>query len=79
MATVKSYTDIEQSKKLAEILPLESANYTRLGKNEDNVLARPYFESCSSELNEWVGQKIYFLVGVLQHCLKLCHNLLLNI
>ena len=26
MATIKSYTDIEQSKKLAEILPLESAN-----------------------------------------------------
>ena len=27
MATIKSYTDLEQSKKLAEILPLESANY----------------------------------------------------
>ena len=27
MATIKSYTDIEQSKKLAEILPLESADY----------------------------------------------------
>ena len=26
MATIKSYTDLEQSKKLAEILPLESAN-----------------------------------------------------
>lgn len=26
MATIKSYTDIEQSKKLAEILPLESAD-----------------------------------------------------
>ena len=26
MATVKSYTDIEQSKKLAEILPLETAD-----------------------------------------------------
>lgn len=28
MATIKSYTDIEQSKKLAEILPLESADMT---------------------------------------------------
>jgi len=27
MATIKSYTDLEQSKKLAEILPLESADY----------------------------------------------------
>ena len=26
MATIKSYTDIEQSKKLAEIMPLESAD-----------------------------------------------------
>lgn len=26
MATIKSYTDIEQSKKLSEILPLESAD-----------------------------------------------------
>lgn len=25
MATIKAYTDLEQSKKLAEILPLESA------------------------------------------------------
>ena len=30
MATIKSYTDIEQSKKLAEILPLESADWTIL-------------------------------------------------
>ena len=28
MATIKSYTDLEQSKKLAEILPLESADQT---------------------------------------------------
>jgi hypothetical protein len=26
MATIKSYTDLEQSKKLAEILPIESAD-----------------------------------------------------
>ena len=28
MATIKSFTDIEQSKKLAEILPIESADMT---------------------------------------------------
>ena len=56
MATIKSYTDIEQSKKLAEILPIESADYTRLGKNEDNVLTRPYLESYSSELKGWIGK-----------------------
>jgi len=27
MATIKSFTDLQQSKKLAEILPLESADY----------------------------------------------------
>ena len=27
MATIKSYTDIEQSRKLAEILPIESADF----------------------------------------------------
>ena len=56
MATIKAYTDIEQSKKLAEILPIESADYTHLGKDEDNVLTRSYFESCSSELKEWIGK-----------------------
>ena len=56
MATIKSYSDLQQSKKLAEILPLESADYTHLGKDEDNVLTRSYFESCSSELGEWIGK-----------------------
>ena len=32
MATIKSYTDLKQSKKLAEILPLESADMTLLHK-----------------------------------------------
>ena len=31
MATIKSYTDLEQSKKLAEILPLESADMVYFG------------------------------------------------
>ena len=34
MATIKSYTDLEQSKKLAEILPLESADMKILPFNE---------------------------------------------
>lgn len=38
MATIKSYTDIEQSKKLADILPLESADmwYSYYGNSEYN-------------------------------------------
>lgn len=53
---MKSYTDIEQSRKLAEFLSLKSADYTHLGKDEDNVLTRPYLESCSSWLGEWIGK-----------------------
>lgn len=35
MATIKSYTDLEQSLKLAEILPLESADlYYNLGESK---------------------------------------------
>ena len=35
MAKIKSYTDLEQSKKLAEILPLESADMLfQLGENK---------------------------------------------
>jgi hypothetical protein len=35
MATIKSYTDLEQSKKLAEILPLESADHHYVRKTCD--------------------------------------------
>ena len=37
MTTIKSYTDIEQSKKLAEILPLESADMYYTSGNEYDV------------------------------------------
>ena len=39
MATIKSYTDLEQSKKLAEILPLESADMVLWGKDFKSVCA----------------------------------------
>ena len=43
---MKSYTDIEQSKKLAEILPLESADmcYKCIGEDPYDVVLRPYSE-----------------------------------
>ena len=37
MATIKSYTDLEQSKKLAEILPLESADMFHFIHEVDTV------------------------------------------
>lgn len=47
MATIKSYTDIEQSKKLAEILPLESADTIWDLTNPDlpTIRAIPYEDS----------------------------------
>lgn len=48
MATIKSYTDIEQSKKLAEILPLESADakygYIAPYEYSDRIYAAGYDE-----------------------------------
>ena len=39
METIKSYTDIEQSKKLAEILPLDSADmYYGYGKDKADFI-----------------------------------------
>lgn len=44
MATIKSYTDIEQSRKLAEILPLESADmeYMFLKRDGSEVSNVPF-------------------------------------
>ena len=39
MATIKSFTSLEQSKKLAEILPLESADMVIWGKDLDSIAA----------------------------------------
>ena len=50
MATIKSYTDIEQSRKLAEILPLESAD--------------AIYEYCGAKLetSKLIEKPIYWLV-----------------
>ena len=43
---MKSYTDLDQSKRLAEILPLESADmcYKCIGEDPYDVCLRPYSE-----------------------------------
>ena len=43
MATIKSYTDLEQSKKLAEILPLESADMC-WQYQKDRWVGEPYYK-----------------------------------
>lgn len=68
MATIKSYTDIEQGRKLAEILPLESADgfweyhhrFYSEGDDwegyEDYPRAEPYLEY-TRNYNEWKEDK----------------------
>lgn len=50
MATIKSYTDIEQSKKLAEILPLESAD---MHYNNVSIKGINYVDEHRAELMEY--------------------------
>jgi len=56
MTTIKSYTDLEQSKKLAEILPLESAdNYYSWHDNRYYVVNKdcPYPYSLKEKIPCW--------------------------
>ena len=65
MATIKSYTDLEQSKKLAEILPLESADMYWYLATKDNPRAmfnEGYNEYGDFELPCW---SLAALIGVL--------------
>lgn len=47
MATIKSYTDLEQSKKLAKILPLESAD---MHYNNASIKGINYVDEYRAEL-----------------------------
>lgn len=61
MATIKSYTDIEQSRKLAEILPLESA---------DMHWSKDFDGSWFVDLAEYASVKIpKYVVNVEEHVL----------
>ena len=85
MATIKSYTDLEQSKKLAEILPLESADgfweyhdkWCSEGDEwegyEDYPRAEPYLEYTRKE-NEWKEDKSDIPCWSLAALLKLIPN-----
>lgn len=42
MATIKAYTDIKQSKKLTEILPIESADHHYVRKVVHTIKSKDY-------------------------------------
>ena len=50
MATIKSYTDINQSRKLAEILPLESDGCMTLRKGDKEITLTNSYEA-----NDFLG------------------------
>lgn len=52
MATIKSYTDLEQSKKLAEILPLESADMSYFFNFNSEI-----YEISTTSYKSWVVPK----------------------
>ena len=56
MATIKSYTDLEQSKKLANILPLESAD---MHYNNASIKGINYVDEYRAELMDYnTAQKV---------------------
>ena len=60
MATIKSYTDISQSKKLTEILPLESADMEYLAIKENGALVGNVpFVKDDSEVDDSAYNQIY--------------------
>ena len=52
MATIKSYTDIEQSKKLAEILPIESADMYYISGDEYDIC---FGNGVYEEIADWLS------------------------
>ena len=75
MATIKSYTDIEQSKKLAEILPKESADMSGF-RNQDgtfNYYGFPYSDAVkdSTSFPVW---SLAALLSVLPESYQLTSN-----
>lgn len=49
MATIKSYTDINQSKKLAEILPLDTADLCYIAHSELININEPFYKKVDKE------------------------------
>jgi len=60
MATIKAFTDLEQSKKLAEILPSESADMEYLSIKENGLLVGEVpFVKDNSEVEDSAFSYIY--------------------
>ena len=65
MATIKNFTSVEQSKKLAEILPLESADMCYRAYREEGGILDYFATLCPYLLASWVGIPCWSLTALL--------------
>lgn len=62
---MKSYTDLEQSKKLAEILPVESADMCYRAYREEGGIPDYQVTLCPYQFASWVGVPCWSLAALL--------------
>ena len=68
---MKAYTDIEQSKKLAEILPLESADMCYRAYREEGGIPDYGVTLCPYQFASWIGVPCWSLAALLEGVLPL--------
>lgn len=64
---MKSYTDIEQSKKLAEILPIESADMCYRAYMEEGGIPDYGVTLCPYQFASWIGVPCWSLAALLNY------------
>ena len=62
---MKSYTDLEQSKKLAEILPVESADMSYQAYREEGGIPDYQATLCPHRFASWIGIPCWSLAALL--------------
>lgn len=62
---MKSYTDLEQSKKLAEILPVESADMCYRAYREEGGIPDYQVTLCPYQFASWIGAPCWSLAALL--------------
>lgn len=65
MATIKAYTDLEQSHKLAEILPIESADMCYREYREEGGIPDYAVTLCPYRFADWIGVPCWSLSALL--------------
>jgi hypothetical protein len=69
---MKAYTDLEQSKKLAEILPLESADMSYRPYREEGGISDYQASLCPHRFASWIGFPCWSLTALLNYIKDKC-------